>query len=356
MAMTEATQLAGATKIISSRHHVERCCFSRDGKRLAACFGDYSLRVFSIETAHAHAQRDTSPSPRPSCSSSPEESVVAEGFSVSLDYRLTGHASNVWCADFSPDGSRLCSGSSDKTARVWALDKPAYTRLCFGGHDATVWCCSFDRAGELIASGSSDDTAKIWDSSTGQLVHSLAGFRGAVESLDWSADGDALCTGSRDGLVRLWRGVREKDGVPTFVVVHATDVWIRLCRFSTNPGQTDLFVTSDSNNGVAVWSLQDLDVLQVTSVSDNGQPSSTLPTRDDRHSDLKSNSEHNVDTIDSDSHSESGISPSIAPRFTLKGHTNVVWGCSFVRRWNAERRIEEDLLVSCAGDRTLRLL
>jgi WD40 repeat protein len=46
---------------------------------------------------------------------------------------LTGHASDVWSAAFSPDGRRIVTGSHDGTARLWDVEtgKPISEPLNF---------------------------------------------------------------------------------------------------------------------------------------------------------------------------------------------------------------------------------
>jgi WD40 repeat protein len=36
---------------------------------------------------------------------------------------LTGHSDDVNSVSFSPDGSRICSGSRDEDVRVWGVEK-----------------------------------------------------------------------------------------------------------------------------------------------------------------------------------------------------------------------------------------
>ncbi|KAG2029825.1 WD40-repeat-containing domain protein, partial [Suillus americanus] len=74
----------------------------------------------------------------------------------------------VSSVSFSPDGTRIVSGSSDSTVRVW----DAATGLPFGepfqGHTSSVLSVSFSPDGTRIVSGSRDSTVRVWDAATAQ--------------------------------------------------------------------------------------------------------------------------------------------------------------------------------------------
>ena len=52
------------------------------------------------------------------------------GDRTQLGAPLTGHAEGVWSLDFSPDGTKLLSGSNDHTLRMWPVPKPSPEALC----------------------------------------------------------------------------------------------------------------------------------------------------------------------------------------------------------------------------------
>jgi hypothetical protein len=78
---------------------------------------------------------------------------------------LSGHEYEVKSAAFSPDGSRIVTASSDKTARVWdaATGKAI---LVLSGHEKPVNSAAFSPDGSRIVTASDDNTARLWDVST----------------------------------------------------------------------------------------------------------------------------------------------------------------------------------------------
>lgn len=76
-------------------------------------------------------------------------------------YILKGHTDIVDSAQFSPDGSRIVTASTDDTARIWdsATGKELHT---LGGHEDIVWSAAFSPDGSRIVTASSDNTARIW--------------------------------------------------------------------------------------------------------------------------------------------------------------------------------------------------
>src|SRR5262249_15142308 len=76
---------------------------------------------------------------------------------------LKGHTSFVLGVSWSPDGSRLLTGSLDNTAKVWDA-KIGTEVLTLRGHTSFVLAASWSPDGWQILTGSWDKTAKVWDS------------------------------------------------------------------------------------------------------------------------------------------------------------------------------------------------
>jgi WD40 repeat protein len=58
--------------------------------------------------------------------------------------------------------------------------------------------------GTRILTGSADNSARIWDATTGEVLHHLTGHTNWVLSVAYSPDGTRILTGSDDGSARVW--------------------------------------------------------------------------------------------------------------------------------------------------------
>ena len=123
---------------------------------------------------------------------------------------LKGHVRRSTSVSWSPDGTRLATGSRDGTAKVWdAAGGRALVTL--GGHTGMVDSVSWSPDGTRLATGSRDGTAKVWDAAGGRELLALEGHTGG-SSVSWSPNGSRLATGSQDGMAKVWdaAGGRER--------------------------------------------------------------------------------------------------------------------------------------------------
>ena len=74
---------------------------------------------------------------------------------------LVGHGSTVWSAGFSPDGTKVVSGSSDKTLRLWNV-ATGECEQTLAGHSAGVSSAGFSPDGTKVVSASYDETLRLW--------------------------------------------------------------------------------------------------------------------------------------------------------------------------------------------------
>ncbi len=123
-------------------------------------------------------------------------------FPISQTAASAGHTKKANAMDFSPDSSRIVTGSDDGKAIVWEVvtGKPL---LVLTGHTKPVNAVDFSPDGAWIATGSADGTARIWDGYSGQLQHSLS-TQYLVRDVIFSPDNKRLLTGGLDNTTRVW--------------------------------------------------------------------------------------------------------------------------------------------------------
>ena len=106
---------------------------------------------------------------------------------------------------FSPDGTRIVSGSEDNTLRLWDASTGQPIGAPLQGHEDAVNSVAFSPDGTRIVSGSEDKTLRLWDASTGQPIGApLQGHEHGVTSVAFSPDGTRIVSGSEDKTLRLW--------------------------------------------------------------------------------------------------------------------------------------------------------
>ena len=126
---------------------------------------------------------------------------------------LVGHDMEVNCVAFSADGSRIATGSADRTARIW--DSATGEELSvLRGDESAVCCVAFSPDGQVLLSGSENGVIDVWDVSAHRRT-SITAHSSPVDHLCFSADGSIFA--SAGSQVRVWhtmscKKVAESDG------------------------------------------------------------------------------------------------------------------------------------------------
>jgi len=116
---------------------------------------------------------------------------------------LRGHFEGVISVAFSPDGQRIVTGSSDRTAKVWEI-ATGREMLTLKGHNAQIFAVAFSSDGQRIITGSEDKTAMVWDAVSGRERLTLKGHTTSVESVAFFPDGRRILTAGPDNTARVW--------------------------------------------------------------------------------------------------------------------------------------------------------
>jgi WD40 repeat protein/serine/threonine protein kinase len=122
---------------------------------------------------------------------------------VTLDSRAK-KSGGVLDVSFSPDGRFLAAALGDQTVAVWAAADWHEAPVILRGHSDVVNSLVWSRDSSRLATGSSDGSIRIWDVATGQEALSLRGHVGKVLAAAWSRDGSRLATAGQDTAVKVW--------------------------------------------------------------------------------------------------------------------------------------------------------
>jgi len=85
--------------------------------------------------------------------------------------RFKAHENSVDAITVDPTSDKLfATGSHDKTIKLWDATKPQKAQNTMTGNKEGVWCLNYSHDGKRLLSASSDGLCKIWDVKTGKCA------------------------------------------------------------------------------------------------------------------------------------------------------------------------------------------
>jgi WD40 repeat protein len=139
---------------------------------------------------------------------------------------LKGHANTVTSAVFSADGTRIVTASRDGMARVWDTTTGANLSE-LNGHSSSIESVAFSPNGTRIVTASEDDTVRVWDTATGASLAEIKGHTRSVSSATFSPDGTRIVTASQDGTARIWDSVPYRERFPAIEAARKAEAKVR---------------------------------------------------------------------------------------------------------------------------------
>ncbi|MCJ1413753.1 WD domain protein [Xylographa parallela] len=255
------------------RRGVAAVKFSPDGRCIASCSADATIRIWDTDTGkqmhilEGHLAGIStiawSPDSKTLASGSDDKSIRLWDVSTGKPYPvpLLGHHNYIYSLAFSPKGNMLVSGSYDEAVFVWDV-RTASVMRSLPAHSDPVGGVDFIRDGTLIVSCAGDGLIRIWDTATGQCLRTLVHEDNApVTSVRFSPNGKFVLAWTLDSCVRLWNYV-EGRCVKTYQG-HINEKYSISGTFGTYGGGDQAFIASGSEDGnIALWDVPSKNILQ----------------------------------------------------------------------------------------------
>lgn len=165
-----------------------------------------------------------------------------------LKLTLTGHISPIRGLAVSNRHPYLFSAGEDKMVKCWDLEYNKVIRH-YHGHLSGVYSLALHPTLELLITGGRDSVARVWDIRTKHQIHVLGGHTGAVGSLITKSVDPQVVTASNDSTIKLWDLAA---GRAMATLTHHKKSVRAIC-----PSQRDMTFVSASADNIKRWQYRD---------------------------------------------------------------------------------------------------
>ena len=177
---------------------INSVAISPDGTKLASGSDDRTIRLWELPTGRALHTLS-------------KESLNKLQIDDEVGTKTERFMSRVKSVAFSPDGLILATLDEDiggslcgDAVKLWDVGTGQFLTVLTDGTDFAGFAVAFSPDGTKLVSGSWDFTVKLWDVSTRKHIATFPGHTGNVSSVAFSPDGTKLASGSYDGTILVW--------------------------------------------------------------------------------------------------------------------------------------------------------
>ncbi|KAM6586439.1 hypothetical protein CsatA_009044 [Cannabis sativa] len=135
---------------------------------------------------------------------------------------VAAHDKDINSLAIAPNDSLVCSGSQDRTARLWKLPD-LVPGAVLKGHKRGIWSVEFSPVDQCVITSSGDKTIKLWDITDGSCLKTFEGHTSSVLRASFITRGTQFVSSGADGLVKLWT-VKTNECIATYDH-HEDKVW-----------------------------------------------------------------------------------------------------------------------------------
>uniref|UniRef100_A0A453EME3 Uncharacterized protein n=1 Tax=Aegilops tauschii subsp. strangulata TaxID=200361 RepID=A0A453EME3_AEGTS len=164
------------------------------------------------------------------------------------NYRvISGHLGWVRSIAFDPGNEWFCTGSADRTIKIWDLASGTL-KLTLTGHIEQVRGLAVSQRHTYLFSAGDDKQVKCWDLEQNKVIRSYHGHLSGVYCLALHPTIDVLLTGGRDSVCRVW-DIRTKAHVSALTGHDNT-----VCSVFARPTDPQV-VTGSHDTTIKFWDL-----------------------------------------------------------------------------------------------------
>ncbi|MGG6270276.1 NB-ARC domain-containing protein [Leptolyngbya sp. AN03gr2] len=174
---------------------------------------------------------------------------------------LQGYASRIFSIAFSPDGTRLISGSEDQLIRIWNVETGQLLH-CLKGHTDEVRSITVHPSGQWFASAGCDRTIRLWDIVSGQCLGKTEAQDATLHSIAFSPNGEQLISSS-DRAIQIWTVMLARSTEPDRLNYCCSLFLQQTLQGHTAPIRSiavcangDYFASGSNDHTIRIWSLK----------------------------------------------------------------------------------------------------